>query len=68
MDPYLNSLAHKLLAETPAEPDQPQESMSEWGENLRHRLGGLLVTLGQQMQASHLNRQTIFEDVECPAV
>jgi hypothetical protein len=68
MDPYQNSLAYKLLAETPSESDQHQEYKSEWGENLRHRLGGLLVTLGQQMQASHLDRQMVFEDVECPAI
>lgn len=66
MDPYINSLAYKLLATT--EPDEHQELTSEWGETLRHRLGGLLVTLGQQLQASTLDTQPLFKDVESPAL
>ena len=64
MDPYLNSLAYRLLAETIPEPRTPQIQAHhrEWGKRLLRRLGGLLVALGQKMQASGLDVQAAFED------
>ena len=62
MHTYLNSLAYKLLAEELAESDQHPERKPERSKNLRRRLGGLLVTLGQKMQANGLEVQAAFED------
>ena len=65
MEPYLNSLAHQLLAETQAEVSgQQQAHQPAWDKNLRHQLGGLLVTLGQKIQAS----EALFEDIGCPCL
>jgi hypothetical protein len=52
MDPTLNSLAYKLRHEMVAETAQWQTRQWERGKHLLHRLGALLVTLGQRMQAA----------------
>jgi hypothetical protein len=52
MDPTLNSLAYKLRHEMMAEAVQSQPNQSEQFANLKRRLGSLLVTLGQRMQAT----------------
>lgn len=64
MNPYLYSLAYKLLAETLSEREAPPGHAHhlEWGKPLLHGLGGLLVAAGQKMQASSLDVQTSFED------
>jgi hypothetical protein len=69
MDPYLNSLAFKLLAETPEEEsNQHREPQSAWDKKLRHQLGGVLVTLGQRIQAGGLEVPVLFEDIGCPSL
>jgi hypothetical protein len=69
MDPYLNSLAFKLLAETPEEEsDQHRKYQAAWDNKLRRRLGGLLVTLGQRIQPSGLGVPALFEDIGCPSL
>lgn len=72
MDPYLNSLAYKFLAETQedevSESNQHRAHKSEWSKDLRRRLGVLLVTIGQKMQESALDTQAIFEDGGYPSL
>ncbi|MBX3063101.1 MAG: hypothetical protein KF726_09000 [Anaerolineae bacterium] len=60
----MNSLAYKFLAEMPdeVETEQDREPKLEWHTGLRNRMGDLLVTLGQKLQASGLNTQVRFED------
>jgi hypothetical protein len=66
MDPYLNSLAFKRLEVPPEEAPQPHQAYQpSWDKNLRHQLGGLLVTIGQRMQANGLEISTVFEDIGC---
>ncbi len=63
MDPYLNSRAFQILAETAAqESDQQPEHQPAWDKKLRHQFGGLLVTIGHRMQASG----ALFDDIACP--
>jgi hypothetical protein len=63
-DPYLNSLAFRLLAHTTEEESRSyQAPQSAWDKRLHHQLGGLLVTLGQRMQTNG----ALFEDIACPA-
>ncbi|MCC6616618.1 MAG: hypothetical protein IT320_24305 [Anaerolineae bacterium] len=62
MDPTLFSLAHKLRAEMLAEAAQQREQRPEQRERLLHRLGGLLVTLGQKMQAKAVSAQQVYDD------
>ena len=66
MNPYMNSLAYKLLAEELAEADSHRERKSARGKNLRHQLGSVLVTVGEKMQAKGLETQTAFEDSGYP--
>ena len=68
MNPHLNSLAYKLLAEELAESDQHQEHKSEWSKNLRRHVGGLLVTLGQKIQSSEPDAHMAFADGRSPAL
>jgi hypothetical protein len=66
MDPYLNSRAFQILAETAEqESDQHPEHQPAWDKKLRHQLGGVLVTLGQRMQASGLEVPVLFDDIGC---
>jgi hypothetical protein len=51
VDPTLNSLAYKLRHEMIAEAVQSQPNRSERLAKLKRRLGTLLVTLGERMQA-----------------
>ena len=51
MDPTLNSLAYKLHADMLAQESQHPEPESELGRPMLHRLGSLLVTVGQKLQA-----------------
>ena len=68
MNPYMNSLAYKLLAEELADADSYPARKSEWGKYLRHRLGSVLVTVGEKMQASGLETPPAFEDGGYPAL
>jgi hypothetical protein len=62
MDPTLNSLAHRLRHEMLAEATASQPNQSERIANLRQRLGGLQVTLGQRMQAT--SEEKVFPCLE----
>ncbi len=62
VEPTLTSLAHKFGHEMLAETARHQASTPARGTNLLHRLGSLLVTLGQKMQANRLEAQATSED------
>jgi hypothetical protein len=68
MDPTLNSLAHKLRAEMLADSAHHPVRESERSNNLVRRMGGLLVTLGQKMQASGSEARAVFKDGGYPSL
>jgi hypothetical protein len=68
MDPTLNSLAYKLRAEMLADSAHHQARKSERGNNLVRRMGGLLVTLGQKMQASGSEAHTVLKNGGYPSL
>ncbi len=62
MDPTLNSLAYKLLAEEQSESTQFREHRAIGGKRLLRWSGGLLITLGQRMQPIGLQTPLDFEN------
>ena len=70
MYPYLNSQAYRLLAEMPPEAafTQDQARNPAWGKHVLRGLGGLLVALGQKIQASGLDVQMPYEDAGYPSL
>jgi hypothetical protein len=67
MEPALNSQAYLLLAEErSAEYSQYLERESEHHnrveKNLRHRVGSLLITIGEKIQGNGLGLEAVFED------
>ena len=68
MDPYFNSLAYKMLDEMLSELEPDDAHHLKWGRHLLHGLGGLLVALGQKLQAGGLEVQAAFEDTAYPAL
>ena len=57
MDPMLNSLAHKLQQQALEEAARQEARTATKGQGPLHRLGNLLVTIGQRMQANRLEPQ-----------
>jgi len=57
MDPMLNSLAHKRQQEALEESARQEARTSTQRANPLHRLGNLLVTIGQRLQANRLEPQ-----------
>lgn len=61
MDPSLNTLAYKLLSQTPEQASHHQEIYLQEVHRMRYGLGSLLVSVGQKLQASKLHAQTLCD-------
>jgi hypothetical protein len=57
MDTTMNALAHKFRFETLAETARHRGINSEQDNTLRHRLGSLLVSAGQKLQAQAISEE-----------
>lgn len=63
MDPTLFSLAHKLQADELER--EAQAHPSTWGKSLLHWCGGLMVAVGNKLQAIEPERQIAFQSDGC---